>query len=150
MGVIFFSSTSLASEWAEQFFGFLGKTIFDDLRPDTSSYDIIHLLTDKGFHITLFFVLAILLWRAIPAIDRKASLIIFIGLVTGALSEILQGFFPNRDPAIRDVLINAGGTVIGVACCLSVSKVQSFLPVPAQPNRPHEVSEIVTSAAVNE
>jgi len=34
----------------------------------------------------------------------------------------LQRFFPGRDPALRDVLINVGGTALGVAASVLAAK----------------------------
>jgi VanZ family protein len=114
IGVIFFSSTSLAAEWCEGGFSYVSTLLFSNVRPDTSSYSWLHLLADKGLHVTLFVVLALLLWKAIPAVRGKAAAVLFVGLVVGSCSEFLQRFFPGRDPAIRDVLINLAGTAIGV------------------------------------
>ncbi len=125
VGVIFFSSTSLASKWAEGSFGFLSRELFSQMRLHSSSYDIVHLLADKGFHVSLFCVLAVLLWQALPRDGNKIWTILLIGAVVGSCSEFLQSFFPDRDPAVRDVLINVGGTAVGLAICTAVSKLQA-------------------------
>ncbi len=114
IGVIFFSSTSLAGQWSEEGFSYFSGLLFSGLHPGAPSYDWLHLFADKGFHVMLFFVLALLLWQAVPGIRGKAVVILFAGLVVGSCSEFLQRFFPDRDPAIRDVLINLGGTALGV------------------------------------
>lgn len=119
IGVIFFSSTSLAAQWCETAFRFLSSIIFGHLGPDESSYGLIHLLADKGFHVGLFLVLALLLWQALPNAQRKIARIILFGAAVGSASEFLQRFFPGRDPAVRDVLINVAGTVVGVGVCLA-------------------------------
>ncbi len=84
------------------------------LRPNSSPYGVIHLLADKSVHVGLFCVLAILLWKALPNTARKPLIILAIGALVGSCSEFLQRFFPDRDPAIRDVLINIGGTALGI------------------------------------
>ncbi|MBV9301538.1 MAG: VanZ family protein [Acidobacteriaceae bacterium] len=122
VGVIFFSSTSLAAEWCERAFHFLAAILFRGLRPEDPPFGFLHLLADKGFHIALFLVLAVLLWNAVPNTPRKIAVILVCGAVVGSASEFLQRFFPGRDPAIRDVLINIVGTAIGVA--LSVSSLK--------------------------
>ncbi len=81
------------------------------------STGLFHLLVDKGFHVSLFCVLAILLWFALPRGPDKQLWIVGCGAVVGSCSEFLQRFFPDRDPAIRDVFINIGGTVLGVLLC---------------------------------
>ncbi len=125
IGVIFFSSTTLASGWAEESFSVLSATFLGNLQPHSASYGIIHLLADKGFHVALFCVLAVLLWQALRHSEKKVWVILLSGAVVGSCSEFLQRFFPGRDPAIRDVLINIGGTTIGIAFCIAVTKVFS-------------------------
>jgi len=125
IGVIFFSSTSLASKWAEGSFGFFSHALFGHLDEHSSSYGIIHLLADKGLHVSLFCVLAILLWLAVHQSRTKSRIILLAGAMVGSCSEILQRFFPDRDPAIRDVLINIGGTALGIGICLLVSRIQA-------------------------
>jgi VanZ family protein len=124
VGVIFFSSTSLASQWCEQAFHFLSAMIFGHLGAD-SSYGLIHLLADKGVHVSLFFVLALLLWRILPDVQWKIAGILLLGAVVGSASEFLQRFFPGRDPALRDVLINLAGTAVGVAVSVAWLKHRS-------------------------
>lgn len=125
VGLIFFSSTSAASQWCEQAFHFLSAMIFNHLRPDESSYGLIHLLADKGVHVSLFFVLALLLWKMLPAAQWKIARILLCGALVGSASEFLQRFFPGRDPAVRDVLINIAGTAVGVATCVAWIKQRS-------------------------
>ena len=120
--MIFFSSTSLASEWCEEAFHFIASIIFPGLGPHDVSLGFLHLLADKGVHVTLFLVLAVLLWNFFPNASWKVVVIIFCGALVGSASEFLQRFFPGRDPAIRDVLINIGGTAIGVWLCISYVK----------------------------
>jgi VanZ family protein len=122
IGVIFFSSTSLASKWAESTFSFLSRELLRRLGPNSSSYGIVHLLADKGFHVSLFLILAILLWITLGKNTNKVWQILGTGFVIGSCSEFLQRFFPDRDPAIRDVLINFGGTTLGVLVCLVLTK----------------------------
>ena len=139
IGVIFFSSTSLAGKWAEGAFRFLSDLFLFQMPRESSSYGVLHLLADKGFHVGLFCVLAILLWWALPGSQAKASMIVLCGAVVGSCSEFLQRFFPDRDPAIRDVLINIFGTVLGLALCLTVRR----LPVGSrQPSR-HSENELL-------
>ena len=122
--VILFSSTSLASVWAERVFGLVSGALFGRWRQDPSSYGIVHLLADKGFHVALFCVLAVLLWQAFASTERKPWLIIACGAIVGSSSEFLQRFFPDCDPAIRDVLINIGGTALGVLICIALVRLR--------------------------
>ncbi len=114
IGVIFFSSTSTASRWCESAFGALSEFLLSGIPRDSSSFGMIHLIADKGLHVTLFAVLAVLLFRALVNPQGKVVRILSFGLVVGCCSEYLQSFFPDRDPAVRDVLINVAGTGLGV------------------------------------
>ncbi|HEX3685188.1 MAG TPA: VanZ family protein [Bryobacteraceae bacterium] len=120
--VIFFSSTSLAAAWADAAFEFLAGFFWGEMRRDSGSYGLIHLLADKSFHVALFCVLAILLWKALAPGSGKIPAILLVGAVVGSCSEILQAFFPGRDPALRDVLINIVGTALGTLLSMVVSK----------------------------
>src|SRR4051812_43042572 len=81
---------------------------------DSTSFGALHLAADKGLHLTLFAVLGILLYCAMVNPRNKVVRILSFGLVVGCCSEYLQSFFPDRDPAIRDVFINLAGTELGI------------------------------------
>jgi VanZ family protein len=115
--VIFFSSTSLASAWCETAFANFAGMVLKQAPPQSSFYNLLHLLTDKGLHVMLFCVLGVLLWQALPNVRRKTLPILACGAVVGSCSEFLQRFFPDRDPAIHDVLINIAGTGLGIFVC---------------------------------
>jgi VanZ family protein len=122
--VIFFSSTSIAEYWCEEGFRLLSGIFLNHLGPDASSYAVIHLLADKSVHVGLFLILAMLLWKAIADGQWKITLILMFGAFIGSCSEFLQNFFPGRDPAVRDVLINVGGTALGIAASFTMTKLQ--------------------------
>jgi VanZ family protein len=125
ISVIFFSSTSLASQLCEQLFRSVSALFFARVAPTDPSYDVLHLMADKGLHVSMFLVLALLLWKAYSSKRGKVWLILLTGLIVGSCSEFLQRFFPGRDPAVRDVLINLGGTALGVCLVLCVSKLRA-------------------------
>lgn len=112
--MIFFSSTSTAGKWCEEGYRYLSAMLFNDLSTGSSS-QWLHFLAEKGVHVTLFAVLGMLLWKALPASDKKFFWIVLIGAAVGSSSETLQRFFPDRDPSIRDVCINLGATALGAA-----------------------------------
>lgn len=130
--VIFFSSTSLASEWCESLFSRLSEALLGQLHPHSSSYDLVHLLAGKGLHVTLFAVLAILLWQALPNTQRKVVTILLWGAIVGSCSEFLQRYFPGRDPAVRDVLINVAGTALGIAICAITTRDETYVEAPLE------------------
>ncbi len=115
IGVIFFSSTSLASKWCEEAFARVSLLLLGRGAMQQPSFSVLHLVADKGLHVTLFLVLALLLTKVLPSSRFKVLRILTIGLVVGSCSEFLQRFFPGRDPAVRDVMINVAGTALGVA-----------------------------------
>lgn len=121
IGVIFFSSSTLAGKSSEEAFSALSR-LLTRMQPGTSSYDIVHLLADKSVHIGLFAIFAVLLWGALENVTRRSVWILLIGAFIGSCSELLQNLFPGRDPAIRDVLINIGGTGLGLVCMTVIVK----------------------------
>lgn len=126
IGVIAFSSTSAAGEGSEEAFTSIWSILVRYLHSAVRDYGIygtIHFIADKGVHVTMFAVLAILLWKAIPQWHWKAVAIIVAGAFVGSGSEFLQRFFPDRDPAIRDVLINIGGTALGIGICILILRI---------------------------
>jgi VanZ family protein len=114
IGVIFFSSSSTASLWCESAFSYFSRIFISDLSPESKSLGAIHLAADKGLHLTLFAVLAVLLYQAMVNPRHKVVRILSFGLLVGCCSEYLQSLFPDRDPAIRDVFINLAGTELGI------------------------------------
>jgi len=115
-GLILFSSTSLAAEYCERAFASLYGSMVRTHFPSDEAFDLLHFLAEKGLHLTLFFVLGILLWRVFSASRlRRLGEVVLAGLIVGMASELLQTFFPGRDPAIRDVLINMAGAFLGAA-----------------------------------
>ena len=105
---IFFSSTSVAAEWAD-----LAYYTIVSHAPGASfleNQNVVYLLADKGFHVFMFVILALVLAR----IFTGPTSILVIAFVVGICSEFLQRFFPDRDPAVRDVIINFSGALIGL------------------------------------
>jgi VanZ family protein len=121
-GVIFFSSSSLAGKSSEEAFSVLSQLLLEHLQPGSSPYNIVHLLADKSVHVGLFLVFAVLLWGALENTRTRIGWILLLGAFTGTCSELLQALFPGRDPAFGDVLINIGGTALGVIVRVVLSK----------------------------
>jgi VanZ family protein len=125
IGVIFLSSTSLAGEKSEQAFSYLSEVFLVRLRTATSFQGVVHLLADKSVHLGLFCVLGILLWKTLANAKRRIPVVLLQGAIIGSCSELIQGFFPGRDPAISDVLVNVVGTAIGIAISIAIAKVRT-------------------------
>jgi VanZ family protein len=136
-GVIFFSSTATAGRWSQEVFQILAAFLFGQLQTGGAGLNLLYLLADKGFHVAMFTILAILLGRLIPDAPSKTPLILLTGAAVGSLSEVLQSFFPSRDPALRDVLINIAGTALGVMINFCVFR------NPARENNPPAACEAV-------
>lgn len=118
-GVIFFSSTSLAEVESERGFSYISHILSLEKERAGSFYQIVHFLADKGVHVFLFSVLGLLLWQVVPETRYKIWIIFLAGTLIASCSEFLQRFFPGRDPAVADVLINLCGTAIGVSVRLA-------------------------------
>lgn len=110
IGVILFSSTNLAQIWAEQAY----QIVTGQGAARHPEHGTPYLLADKGFHVSLFCIFALLLSRTIRTFAGRPWKVVLAGAVLGSCSEYLQSFFPGRDPAVRDVFINIAGTTLGV------------------------------------
>lgn len=124
IGLIFFSSTSFAGDEGERAFTHLCQMLMPQLHTGAPSYGAVHFLAHKTIHISLFLVLGILFWKVLPNVRRKIAIILLLGAVVGSCSELLQVFFPERDPAISDVLINIGGTALGITISVVFVRIQ--------------------------
>jgi glycopeptide antibiotics resistance protein len=114
IGAILFSSTSLAGNVLD---GAFTRYVTRQVLP-YDTYDLyhryhVHFLAEKDLHLTMFVVLGFLLWRVFPEIRGKAAAVLILGALISCCSELLQSLFPGRDPALRDVLINAAGMALG-------------------------------------
>jgi VanZ family protein len=80
----------------------------------SSLYGNVHFIIEKGTHLTMYSLLGFLLsgFYARRA-HRRWIYTLATGFAVGIASELLQFAFPGRDPAVRDVLINFTGTVVG-------------------------------------
>ena len=116
VGVILFSSTALAQQYCYLAFDALHRWLLGGgagAGPG-GEYLLLRALASKALHLALFFLLAVLLSRVVSGSRTQRFVhIVAIGLLTGCASETLQAFFPGRDPALRDVLINVFGTALG-------------------------------------
>ena len=122
IGIIFFSSTGIAGYWSERTFCYGAGKLFWGLPTDSFPYRLIHFAAEKSVHVSLFLVLAILLWQCLPSVRRKIPVILFIAAAVGSISEYLQSFFPGRDPAFRDVCINVLGATVGTLMILMAQR----------------------------
>ena len=122
-GLILFSSTTLASELCEGAFARLYGATLGKHSASQNAFELTHFLAEKGLHLTLFCVFGILMWQVftLPRWPRIGAVLV-AGLIVGTSSELLQTLFPGRDPAIRDVLVNGFGALLGAAISISKSR----------------------------
>jgi len=122
LSVIFFSSTSIGGAWATAGFRWMASRFLIHLHEGTPPYRMVSFMAEKCFHLIVFAVFAMLVWKITPEILGKPFAILALGLVVGTTSELLQSLFPGRDPTFRDVVINLAGTVVGAAISLTFFK----------------------------
>jgi VanZ family protein len=125
LSLIFFSSTSVAGEWADWSFHAITRRFFSDLRPSGARYMMWNFAAEKSVHVIAFAILAILLWKIIPDVPWRFVAILSAGLVAACASELLQRLFPGRDPTIRDVIINVAGIALGSLASLTFSSLRA-------------------------
>ena len=79
--------------------------------------DTLHFIIRKGAHFTVYFILGLLVARALSKslkIDKKHVCITIIICCLYAVSdEIHQAFVPNRGPSAWDVLLDTIGSTVG-------------------------------------
>jgi VanZ family protein len=114
-GVIFYGSTASAERLCDRALAGVLALVApaagpDDGRPPDYFWE------KKAIHAALFVTLAFLLSRAsVHGAHLSLVLIVVLGTAVGMASEALQFFFPSREPALRDVVINTAAVCAGVA-----------------------------------
>ena len=83
----------------------------------------------KCVHVTEYAVLALLLWRALCSLPilRTKTLMVFGAVLLGcamlaASDEFHQVFVKSRTPAVRDVVLDVTGAVLGLLIGLSFAR----------------------------
>ena len=102
LGLIAFSSTSIAGEFSEFAYRFY-KHLLGFGGADVG----LHTLVQKGVHFVLFFALGTTLFHSLSVISPwKVCLVIGICFLAGIGSEGIQLLFATRHASIADVLLN--------------------------------------------
>lgn len=114
IALILFSSTSVAGRWSDQGFDDIYVFVLIGLAPHAPPYALMHMTAEKGLHCILFGTLGMLLWRIVPNRAGKIWLILASGAVVGMGSEVLQMYFPHRDPMVKDVILNVAAAAMGM------------------------------------
>jgi hypothetical protein len=120
LGVIFLGSTSVMS--TENTSRYIVPFLLW-LKPGMSPHAIwiILIVARKCAHVTEYMVLGLLLWRALRSIPtlRTKTFMVFGAVLMGcalfaASDEFHQRFVKSRTPSVRDVLLDAGGALLGL------------------------------------
>jgi VanZ family protein len=114
LALILFSSTNRAGFWADEAFTSVWNAIVHKWRLGEPAHRFLMIAAEKSCHLLMFGTLAIVLWYLLPPSRAKNWLILSVGALVGAASEILQRFFVTRDPTVRDFLLNVAGTALGI------------------------------------
>jgi len=117
MGFVFWMSTgTFSSEQTSRFIGPLLDFLFPQL--PSQNIDMLHGLIRKAGHVTEYFILGLLLFRAIRGNSQQGwrlrwAVYALIGVVLYALSdELHQSFSSSRTSSLVDVGIDSAGGVL--------------------------------------
>lgn len=95
----------------------------------TDGLEWVHFLVRKAGHVSEYAVLAVLLWRLLPAAASRASrgttraarwpgragwLAVALATAFAASDEFHQAFVPSRGASVVDVCLDAAGATLGI------------------------------------
>ena len=87
---------------------------------------LIWLFNDKLLHLFAYGILSMLIYLGLGGhLLSKIALTFFAVSGLGGIDELIQNFFPNRDPSFDDWLVDCLGCIITVGF---MAMTQSFLP----------------------
>ena len=122
MSLIFSGSTDLfSSQRTSRIIGPLLRWFNPNVSDETVR--AVQAVVRKGWHVTEYSVLALLLWRARlkpmkndprPWSWREAAFAIFLAGVYAATDEFHQSFVPSRGASVGDVLVDTLGATAGI------------------------------------
>lgn len=122
MGLIFSGSTDLfSSQRTSRIIGPLLRWFNPNISDETVR--AVQAVLRKGWHVTEYSALALLLWRARrkpmkedprPWSWREAALAVFLTAVYAATDEFHQWFVPSRGASAGDVLLDTFGAAAGI------------------------------------
>jgi VanZ family protein len=113
MGLIAFGSSGLfghdrTDSWALAMLGPLLPSVSSD------TLELVHTTCRKLWHVAEYAILAVLWERALRPSPRAVSWALLATVAYAVLDELRQGLVPNREPAVLDVGIDAGGALLGL------------------------------------
>jgi VanZ family protein len=87
---------------------------------------LIWLFNDKMLHLIAYSILSMLIYLGLGGhLLSKIALTFFVVSGLGAIDELIQNFFPKRDPSFDDWLVDCLGCIATVGF---MAVIQSFLP----------------------
>lgn len=85
-----------------------------------------HFLMRKSAHFLAYFILSLLIFNAtqLSSFSKKNAILftLIISILYAISDEIHQMFVPGRGPAVKDVLIDSSGAILGIVIYLLLSK----------------------------
>lgn len=121
MGTIFYLSHQPAQASRSLSEGLLGNLLHIVPHEQSPEIELLHALLRKSAHFIAYFLLAILLIRAMISDREKRSTVVrqssfawFICFVYAASDEFHQTFIPGRSGEFRDVMIDSLGALLGI------------------------------------
>lgn len=121
MGIIFYLSHQPAGASRSLSEGLLSNLLHIFPQEHSGEIELLHILLRKSAHFIAYFLLAILLFRAmipnrmsVSAVMRQSSSAWFICIVYAASDEFHQTFVSGRSGEFRDVMIDSFGALLGI------------------------------------
>ncbi|HLR42962.1 MAG TPA: VanZ family protein [Pseudogracilibacillus sp.] len=116
MGCIFYLSHQPASESSKLSAGVMATIlqVMQAIFPYSVEVSAFHSFVRKGAHFFAYFLLGILLYRALWGKWRHFLLALFIAFLYAVSDEVHQLFIPGRSGEVRDVLIDSAGAATGI------------------------------------
>lgn len=106
-----------------QFFLYLLLILIGSSIPGKSVSTIFTLSWDKLLHVTEYFLLGVLGYRAFGKMNNNITIIISVfGILFGCFDEMWQSFIPGRYPSYYDVIADGIGVILGVTTIHIIKK----------------------------
>ena len=106
-----------------QFFLYLLLILIGSSIPGKSVPTIFTLSWDKLLHVTEYFLLGVLGYRAFEERNKNITITILVfGILFGCFDEMWQSFIPGRYPSYYDVIADGIGVILGVTTIHIIKK----------------------------
>lgn len=116
MGCIFYLSHQPASESSKLSTGVMEilLQLVQAVYPFQFEVSTFHLFVRKGAHFFAYFVLGILIYRALWGRGQRFSMALLIAFVYALSDEFHQLFIPGRSGELGDVFLDSAGAATGI------------------------------------